>query len=80
MKIPLKLFRNIPGKYIKYSRAGSREQDIYSFAPSFEWLRPGDRIGLKKTSDGRVLIYFNSELMDAAFEKVPDVSRLYKLF
>ncbi|KAJ0183844.1 hypothetical protein K1T71_000267 [Dendrolimus kikuchii] len=63
----------IDGRYIKYSRAGStRSQDMYSFVPSFEWLRPGDRIGFKKTKDSRVLVYYNSELLEMAFEKVPD--------
>ncbi|CAH0402005.1 unnamed protein product [Chilo suppressalis] len=62
----------IDGKYIKYSKAGSREQEVHTFVPSFEWLRPGDRIGLKKTTDGRVLIYYNSEQVDTVFEKVPD--------
>lgn len=62
------------GRNIKYSRPGTRKQDIYSFVPSFEWLRPGDRIGLKKTTDSRVLVYYNSELLETAFERVPDVS------
>ncbi|XP_059055194.1 neuralized-like protein 4 isoform X2 [Achroia grisella] len=62
----------IEGKYMKISRSGTREQDIHSFAPSFEWLRSGDRIGFKKTNDSRVLIYYNSELLDMEFEKVPD--------
>ncbi|XP_028174207.1 neuralized-like protein 4 isoform X1 [Ostrinia furnacalis] len=67
----------VDGKYMKYTRLGSRGHDIYSFLPSFEWLRPGDRIGFKKTTDNRVLIYYNMELLDMAFEKVPD--RVYVL-
>lgn len=64
-----------PGKYIKYSKpGGAREQKLQSFVPSFEWLRPGDRIGLKKTNDSRVLVYFNSECLETSFENVPDVS------
>lgn len=62
------------GRYIRYSRPGSRQQDLKVMVPSFEWLRPGDRIGLKKTTDNRVLIYYNCELLEVAFEKVPDVS------
>ncbi|KAL4717652.1 hypothetical protein ACJJTC_000801 [Scirpophaga incertulas] len=62
----------VDGKYIKYSKPGSRQQDVHTFVPSFEWLRPGDRLGLKKTNDARVLIYYNSELLETAFEKVPD--------
>ncbi|XP_049885757.1 neuralized-like protein 4 [Pectinophora gossypiella] len=62
----------IDGCYMKYSKLGSRGQDLRAFVPSFEWLRPGDRIGFKKTSDSRVLVYYNSELLEIAFEKVPD--------
>ncbi|KAM3968620.1 neuralized E3 ubiquitin protein ligase 4 [Aphomia sociella] len=62
----------IDGRCMKYSRAGSREQDVRSFVPSFEWLRPGDRIGFKKTNDSRVLVYYNSEMLDMVFDKVPD--------
>ncbi|XP_047040446.1 neuralized-like protein 4 [Helicoverpa zea] len=62
----------IDGRYMKYSQPGTREQEICSFVPSFEWLRPGDRIGLKKVSDSRVIVYYNSEQLDTAFEKVPD--------
>lgn len=68
----------ISGRFMKYSKAGSREQEIFSFVPSFEWLRPGDRVGLKKTNDSRVLVYYNSEQLEIAFENVPDVSFLYK--
>lgn len=59
---------------MKYTRNGNRDHDIHSFVPSFEWLRPGDRIGLKKAPDSKVLIYYNSEILDMCFEKVPDVS------
>lgn len=59
---------------MKYSQPGTRKQEMVSFVPSFEWLRPGDRIGLKKVSDSRVIVYYNSEPLDTAFEKVPDVS------
>ncbi|CAH2244456.1 jg18898, partial [Pararge aegeria aegeria] len=61
-------------KYMRYSKPGTREQDLRAFVPSFEWLRPGDRVGLKKTTDNRVLVYYNCELLDTAFERVPDVS------
>lgn len=59
---------------MKYSQPGTREQEMCSFVPSFDWLRTGDRIGLKKTNDSRVLVYYNSEQLETAFEKVPDVS------
>ncbi|XP_068632829.1 neuralized-like protein 4 [Battus philenor] len=62
----------IDGKYLCYSKPGSRDHDMQSIVPSFEWLRPGDRVGLKKTTDQRVLIYYNCELLDVVFEKVPD--------
>ncbi|CAK1588784.1 unnamed protein product [Parnassius mnemosyne] len=62
----------IDGKYMCYSKAGSRDHELRSVVPSFEWLRPGDRVGLKKTTDQRVLVYYNCELMDVAFERVPD--------
>ncbi|KAH9628013.1 hypothetical protein HF086_017988 [Spodoptera exigua] len=62
----------IDGRYMKYSYPGTRKQDIYSFVPSFEWLRPGDRIGLKKINDSRVIVYYNSEPLDTYFERVPD--------
>lgn len=62
------------GKYMKYSRYSDKEHELRSFVPSFDWLRPGDRVGLKKTVDGRVLVYYNSELLEYAFENVPDVS------
>ncbi|XP_060809527.1 neuralized-like protein 4 isoform X1 [Amyelois transitella] len=62
----------IDGKYLKTSRPGTLEKDIRSFLPTLEWLRTGDRIGLKKTNDSRVLVYYNSELLDICFKKVPD--------
>ncbi|CAK1555013.1 unnamed protein product [Leptosia nina] len=62
----------IDGKYMKYSKAGSRERDWRAVSPSFEWLRPGDRVGLKKSADGRVFVYYNCEQLDTAFEHVPD--------
>ncbi|XP_063632805.1 neuralized-like protein 4 isoform X1 [Cydia splendana] len=62
----------IDGKYMKYSRHNEKEYSLRSFVPSFDWLRPGDRVGLKKTNDGRVLVYYNSELLETAFENVPD--------
>ncbi|XP_038216186.1 neuralized-like protein 4 isoform X1 [Zerene cesonia] len=62
----------IDGRYMKYTKAGSREHDWRAISPSFEWLRPGDRVGLKKTVDGRVVVYYNCEPMDTAFERVPD--------
>ncbi|XP_073953644.1 neuralized E3 ubiquitin protein ligase 4 isoform X1 [Choristoneura fumiferana] len=62
----------IDGKYMKYSRYSDKEHELRSFVPSFDWLRAGDRVGLKKTVDGRVLVYYNSELLEYAFENVPD--------
>ncbi|XP_050683838.1 neuralized-like protein 4 isoform X2 [Leptidea sinapis] len=62
----------IDGRYMKTTNACSREHELRAVTPSFEWLRPGDRVGLKKTADGQVLVYYNSELLDTAFEKVPD--------
>ncbi|XP_047524615.1 neuralized-like protein 4 isoform X2 [Pieris napi] len=62
----------VDGRYMKYSKPGTREQDWCTVSPSFEWLRPGDRVGLKKTTDGRVLVYYNCECIDTAFERVPD--------
>ncbi|XP_052746681.1 neuralized-like protein 4 isoform X2 [Bicyclus anynana] len=62
----------IDGKYMRYSKPGTRQQDLKVVVPSFEWLRPGDRVGLKKTTDNRVLVYYNCELLDIAFERVPD--------
>lgn len=59
---------------MRYSKPSSREQDLKVVVPSFEWLRAGDRVGLKKTVDNRVLVYYNCELLDTAFERVPDVS------
>lgn len=64
----------LTGRYLKCTKPGADSHDIHSFVPSFEWLRPGDRVGLKKTSDSRVIIYYNSEPLELAFEKVPDVS------
>ncbi|XP_022832524.1 neuralized-like protein 4 [Spodoptera litura] len=62
----------IDGRFMKYSHPGTRKQEIYSFVPSFEWLRPGDRIGLKKINDNRVIVFYNSEPLDTCFERVPD--------
>ncbi|XP_047543867.1 neuralized-like protein 4 isoform X1 [Vanessa atalanta] len=62
----------IDGKYMRYSKPSSRQQDLKVVVPSFEWLRAGDRVGLKKTVDNRVLVYYNCELLDTAFERVPD--------
>lgn len=64
----------ITGRFMKYSYPNTRKQEIYSFVPSFEWLRPGDRIGLKKINDSRVIVFYNSEPLDTCFERVPDVS------
>lgn len=68
-----------PGRYMRYSRAGERGHEIRSVVPSFEHLRPGDRVGLKKTTDQRVLVYYNCELTEVAFERVPDVSYSFRL-
>lgn len=62
----------IDGGYVFNTQIDTDEQDIETFTPSFEWLRPGDRIGLKRTSNCRVLIYYNNEELDFAFENVPD--------
>ncbi|XP_045542113.1 neuralized-like protein 4 [Papilio machaon] len=62
----------IDGKHMFYSRPGSRERDARLVVPSFEWLRPGDRIGLKLTADHRVVVYYNYEPLEVAFEGVPD--------
>ncbi|XP_050560438.1 neuralized-like protein 4 isoform X2 [Spodoptera frugiperda] len=62
----------IDGRFMKYSYPNTRKQEIYSFVPSFEWLRPGDRIGLKKINDSRVIVFYNSEPLDTCFERVPD--------
>lgn len=68
------------GKYLRYSKPGTKQQDLKVVVPSFEWLRPGDRVGLKKTADNRVLIYYNCELLDTFFEGVPDVSPYTTIF
>ncbi|CAH2034233.1 unnamed protein product, partial [Iphiclides podalirius] len=62
----------IDGKYMRYSRASARGHELKSVVPTFEYLTPGDRIGLMKTTEQRVLVYYNFELMDVAFERVPD--------
>ncbi|XP_013179010.1 PREDICTED: neuralized-like protein 4 [Papilio xuthus] len=62
----------IDGKHMFYSKPGSREHDARLVVPSFEWLRPGDRIGLKLTDDHRVVVYYNYEPLEVAFEGVPD--------
>ncbi|GBP94839.1 Neuralized-like protein 4 [Eumeta japonica] len=63
----------VNGNYVHYTQLGfPGERELRSIEPSFDWLRQNDRIGLKKTGDGRVLIYYNSEQLDAIFEKVPD--------
>ncbi|XP_034839202.1 neuralized-like protein 4 isoform X1 [Maniola hyperantus] len=62
----------IDGKYMRYSKPGTRQQELKVVVPSFEWLRAGDRVGLKKTVDNRVLVYYNCEQLDIAFERVPD--------
>lgn len=65
----------LAGNCIKYSKPGNkREHEVYTFVPSFEWVRPGDKIGLKKTSDSKVLVYYNSEQLEISIENVPDVS------
>ncbi|KAG7312998.1 hypothetical protein JYU34_000075 [Plutella xylostella] len=62
----------IDGNVMKTTKPNSREHGARSVTPSFYWLKPGDRLGLKKVSKDKVLVYYNSELMDRAFEKVPD--------
>lgn len=43
------------------------------FCPSLEWLRVGDRIGLKRSHDGCLRIFINMEEMATIANNIPEV-------
>lgn len=49
------------GCYITGNEVRWKGQSIQQFAPSLNWLRPGDRVGLMQTSDGVIKFYVNGE-------------------
>lgn len=49
------------GCYLTGNELRWKGQSIQQFAPSLNWLRTGDRVGLMQTSDGIVKFYVNGE-------------------
>lgn len=51
-----------------------------NFCPSLDWLRPGDRIGLKRTQDGCVKFFVNYTDMGTIVQNIPEVGDFKKYF
>lgn len=75
---------SIPGDcwYISGSELRGRNKVLHhNFCPSLDWLRCGDRIGLKRTNEGGLRILINSEDMGVAVNNLPEtVSVVIELF
>lgn len=44
-----------------------------NYCPSLEWLRVGDKIGLKRTHEGNLKFYINGEDMGIAASNIPEM-------
>lgn len=44
-----------------------------NYCPSLEWLRVGDKIGIKRTHEGNLKFYINGEDMGVAASNIPDM-------
>lgn len=44
-----------------------------NYCPSLDWLRVGDKIGLKRTHEGNLKFYLNSEDMGVAASNLPEM-------
>lgn len=44
-----------------------------NYCPSLDWLRKGDKIGVKRTNDGNLKFYINGEDMGVAAQNVPEL-------
>lgn len=44
-----------------------------NYCPSLEWLRVGDKIGLKRTHEGNLKFYINGEDMGIAASSIPEM-------
>ncbi|OXU27740.1 hypothetical protein TSAR_003159 [Trichomalopsis sarcophagae] len=45
----------------------------WNYCPSLDWLRVGDKIGLKRTNEGNLKFYVNREDMGVAASNVPEM-------
>lgn len=66
---------SIPGDcwYISGSELRGRNKSLnHNFCPSLDWLRCGDRIGLKRTAESGLKIFINSEDMGTAINNLPE--------
>lgn len=45
----------------------------WNYCPSLDWLRVGDKIGLKRTNEGNLKFYVNREDMGVAATNVPEM-------
>lgn len=44
-----------------------------NYCPSLEWLRVGDKIGMKRTHEGNLKFYINGEDMGIAVSNIPEM-------
>lgn len=44
----------------------------WNYCPSLDWLRVGDKIGLRRTSEGNLKFYVNKEDMGIAASNLPE--------
>lgn len=44
-----------------------------NYCPSLEWLRVGDKIGMKRTHEGNLKFYINGEDMGVATSNIPEM-------
>lgn len=62
------LFFSIIGNQVRYKNHCLN----WNYCPSLDWLRVGDKIGLKRTTEGNLKFYINSEDMGVAASSVPE--------
>lgn len=44
-----------------------------NYCPSLDWIRVGDKIGLKRTQEGNLKFYINGEDMGVAASNLPEM-------
>lgn len=44
-----------------------------NYCPSLDWIRVGDKIGLKRTQEGNLKFYINGEEMGVAASNLPEM-------
>lgn len=45
----------------------------WNYCPSLDWLRIGDKIGMKRTNEGSLKFYVNGEDMGIAASNIPEM-------